>query len=149
MEGSMNNPTDIVTETPLQLAAAAGDIDIVTLLLEKGADPFLSSSLNNTSSGFYLSFSLSLSLSLSLFLFLQRLPISAPRNRGGSNAIALAVAHGHVAVRHKLLQHQPSVKSNDMLSLQEILAEGTVGRIGYSSMVCAAYTPLLLKFATL
>ena len=51
---------------------------------------------------------------------------SAPRNRGGSNAIALAVAHGHTDVRHKLLQHQPSVKSNDMLSLQEILAEGDV-----------------------
>eukprot|EP00116_Pleurobrachia_bachei_P003658 sb/3463920/ len=97
VEGSMNNPADLTTETPLQLAAAAGDIAIVELLLEKGADPFLCSTANN---------------------------LCTTRNRGGSNAIALAVAHGHVSVRHKLLQHQPSVKSNDMLSLQEILAEG-------------------------
>ena len=55
--------------------------------------------------------------------------VLAPRNRGGSNAIALAVAHGHVEVRHKLLQHQPSVKSNDMLSLQEILAEGRLSLV--------------------
>ena len=46
----MNNPADITTETPLQLAAAAGDLPVVELLLEKQADPFLSSSIHSSGS---------------------------------------------------------------------------------------------------
>uniref|UniRef100_A0A1A8CVR4 BTB (POZ) domain containing 11 n=1 Tax=Nothobranchius kadleci TaxID=1051664 RepID=A0A1A8CVR4_NOTKA len=93
------------TETPLQLAAAAGNFELVSLLLERGADPMVGTMYRNGIS-------------------------TAPQ--GDMNSYSLAAAHGHRNVFRKLLSHTEKGKG-DVLSLEEMLAESSELEAGSSS----------------
>ncbi|XP_056273140.1 ankyrin repeat and BTB/POZ domain-containing protein 3-B isoform X2 [Pseudoliparis swirei] len=97
VEGSLQDGMENYTETPLQLAAAAGNFELVSLLLERGADPMVGTMFRNGIS-------------------------TAPQ--GDMNSYSLAAAHGHRNVFRKLLSHTEKGKG-DVLSLEEILAEGS------------------------
>ncbi|XP_058606636.1 ankyrin repeat and BTB/POZ domain-containing protein 3-B isoform X2 [Onychostoma macrolepis] len=97
VEGSLQDGMENYTETPLQLAAAAGNFELVSLLLERGADPMVGTMYRNGIS-------------------------TAPQ--GDMNSYSLAAAHGHRNVFCKLLSQSEKGKA-DVLSLQEILAEGS------------------------
>ncbi|XP_044047883.1 ankyrin repeat and BTB/POZ domain-containing protein BTBD11-B isoform X1 [Siniperca chuatsi] len=97
VEGSLQDGMENYTETPLQLAAAAGNFELVSLLLERGADPMVGTMYRNGIS-------------------------TAPQ--GDMNSYSLAAAHGHRNVFRKLLSHTEKGKG-DILSLEEILAEGS------------------------
>ncbi|XP_068169898.1 ankyrin repeat and BTB/POZ domain-containing protein 3-B isoform X3 [Antennarius striatus] len=97
VEGSLQDGMENYTETPLQLAAAAGNFELVTLLLERGADPMVGTMYRNGIS-------------------------TAPQ--GDMNSYSLAAAHGHRNVFRALLSNAEKGKG-DVLSLEEILAEGS------------------------
>ncbi|XP_067415483.1 ankyrin repeat and BTB/POZ domain-containing protein 3 isoform X1 [Emydura macquarii macquarii] len=105
VEGSLEHGEENYSETPLQLAAAAGNFELVSLLLERGADPMIGTMYRNGIS-------------------------MTPQ--GDMNSFSQAAAHGHSLpeerrcrnVFRKLLA-QPEKEKSDILSLEEILAEGT------------------------
>ncbi|XP_073477326.1 ankyrin repeat and BTB/POZ domain-containing protein 3 isoform X2 [Aquarana catesbeiana] len=107
VEGSLESGEENYSETPLQLAAAAGNFELVSLLLERGGDPMIGTMYRNGIS-------------------------SAPQ--GDMNSYSQAAAHGHRNVFRKLLS-QPEKEKSDILSLEEILAEG-------SDLAETANTPL-------
>lgn len=97
MEGAIQDGTENYTETPLQLASAAGNFELVSLLLERGADPLIGTTYRNGISSGLL---------------------------GEMNSYSLAASHGHRNVFRKLLS-QVEKDKGDVLSLEEILAEGS------------------------
>ncbi|XP_055793858.1 ankyrin repeat and BTB/POZ domain-containing protein 3-A-like isoform X4 [Salvelinus fontinalis] len=98
MEGALQDGADNYTDTPLQLASAAGNFELVSLLLERGADPMTGTMYRNGISSAQL---------------------------GDMNSYSLAASHGHRNVFRKLLSHGEKEKE-DVLSLEEILAESSV-----------------------
>ncbi|XP_043565790.1 ankyrin repeat and BTB/POZ domain-containing protein BTBD11-B [Chiloscyllium plagiosum] len=97
VEGSVGQGGENYSETPLQLAAAAGNFELVDILLERGAEPMIGTTCRN---GFSVT------------------------PHGDMSAYSQAAAHGHRNVFRKLLAHSEK-ETRNVLSLEEILAEGT------------------------
>lgn len=92
------------TDTPLQLAAAAAHHDLITLLLSFGAHPYLATYTADT----------------------QSYAQGGLNRPGAPSPVALAAAHGHRAVLHRLVSHPLQGSSPQAaVSLEEILSEGT------------------------
>lgn len=98
--GGDSQPTD----TPLQLATAAAHHDLITLLLSFGAHPYLATSTADT----------------------QSYAHGGLARSGSPSPVALAAAHGHRAVLHRLVSHPLQGSSaQTAVSLEEILSEGS------------------------
>ncbi|XP_023349205.1 ankyrin repeat and BTB/POZ domain-containing protein 2 [Eurytemora carolleeae] len=104
VEGNVDVEDDICTETPLQLAAAAGRVDLVELLLSFGASPFLTT------------------------IKVDSMAFGSSAQKGSYSALSTAATHGQRKCLHKLITHPSTLTSQnsgkDVLSLEEILAEG-------------------------
>ncbi|GFR09253.1 hypothetical protein TNCT_96831 [Trichonephila clavata] len=100
VEGGARFSEEKITVTPLQLAAASGRLKLAELLLAHGAHPFLSTTLRDS------------------------LAYGGAAQRGCYSAIAVAGAHGQRTMLHLLLSHPVAKSSKEVLSLEEILAEG-------------------------
>ncbi|KAF5308313.1 hypothetical protein FQR65_LT06307 [Abscondita terminalis] len=101
VEGGAYISEDKCTLTPLQVACGTGSTDMITLLLAHGANPFLSTQLKDI------------------------LCYSGSAQRGCYSALSVAAAHGQRAVLQKLIAQPITVVNKDVLSLEEMLAEGT------------------------
>ncbi|XP_055693458.1 ankyrin repeat and BTB/POZ domain-containing protein 2 [Lutzomyia longipalpis] len=100
VEGGARLSEDKCTLTPLQVASGAGCLDIVALLLAHGAHTFLSTQQKDS------------------------LCFSGSAQRGCYSAISVAAAHGQRVTLRKLLSHPLSPGNREVLSLEEMLAEG-------------------------
>merc|ERR1712038_1238703 len=115
----------LATETPLHVAAAAGNIRIIELLMAYGASPFSAAMRNDTTS-------------------------AMTTTTGTLSAVAIAACHGHRRVLHMMVTQflhmearaasvmksgQKMMTADDeVLSLEEILAEGMTARVPNSNM---------------
>uniref|UniRef100_A0A6P4G074 Ankyrin repeat and BTB/POZ domain-containing protein 2 isoform X2 n=1 Tax=Drosophila rhopaloa TaxID=1041015 RepID=A0A6P4G074_DRORH len=105
VEGGARSSEEKCTLTPLQLAAGTGNLEIVALLLAHGANAFLSTQQKDS------------------------LCFAGSAQKGCFCAISVAAAHGHRSCLRKLLTHPVSPGTRDVLSLEEMLAEGDVGGV--------------------
>ena len=107
VEGAIDLDDDVCTETPLQLASAAGKVEIVELLLSFGSSPFLST------------------------LKVDSMSFGSSAQKGCYAALSTAASHGQRKTLHKLVTHPTTLTSQnsgkEVLSLEEILAEGVAG----------------------
>ncbi|XP_014468414.1 PREDICTED: ankyrin repeat and BTB/POZ domain-containing protein BTBD11 isoform X2 [Dinoponera quadriceps] len=107
VEGGAKLSEDKCTVTPLQAAAASGNNEMLALLLAHGAQPFLSTLIKDSFS------------------------YSGSAQRGCYSAISVATAHGQRSCLHQLLSHPLNFTAKrgekEILSLEEILAEGNAG----------------------
>ncbi|XP_017789110.1 PREDICTED: ankyrin repeat and BTB/POZ domain-containing protein 2 [Habropoda laboriosa] len=107
VEGGAKVSEDKSTVTPLQAATASGNNEMVALLLAHGAQPFLSTLIKDSFS------------------------YSGSAQRGCYSAISVATAHGQRICLHQLLSHPLNFSAKrgekEVLSLEEILAEGSAG----------------------
>ncbi|XP_048481072.1 ankyrin repeat and BTB/POZ domain-containing protein 2 [Plutella xylostella] len=104
VDGAATNRDDTCTLTPLQMACGAGNLEMVQLLLSHGADPFLSTQLNDA------------------------LCYSAAAQYGCYSAIAVACAHGRRSIVRAILTASRGGRgAGRAVSLEEVLAEGGGG----------------------
>uniref|UniRef100_A0A1I8NA82 BTB domain-containing protein n=2 Tax=Musca domestica TaxID=7370 RepID=A0A1I8NA82_MUSDO len=100
VEGGARQSEDKHTLTPLQVACGSGNLEVVSLLLLHGANAFLSTQQRDSMS------------------------FAGSAQRGCYCAMSVAAAHGQRSVLRKLLSTPISQGSKDVLSLEEMLAEG-------------------------
>lgn len=100
VEGGACLSDDKCTLTPLQVSSGSGSVDIVALLLSHGANAFLSTQHKDS------------------------LCFSGTAQRGCYSAISVAAAHDQRIILRKLLSHPLAPVSREVLSLEEMLAEG-------------------------
>ncbi|XP_037934171.1 ankyrin repeat and BTB/POZ domain-containing protein 2-like [Teleopsis dalmanni] len=100
VEGGARLSEDKSTLTPLQVACGSGNVELVSLLLAHGANAFLSTQQKDS------------------------MCFAGSAQRGSFSAISVAAAHGQRACLRKLLSTPMSPGSRDVLSLEEMLAEG-------------------------
>lgn len=100
VEGGVGLSDDKCTLTPLQVSSASGFLDIVSLLLSHGANAFLSTQHKDS------------------------LCFSGTAQRGCYAAISVAAAHDQRVTLRKLLSTPLAPVSREVLSLEEMLAEG-------------------------
>ncbi|XP_053680703.1 uncharacterized protein LOC128731598 [Anopheles nili] len=103
VEGGARLSEDKCTLTPLQVASGSGIVEVVALLLAHGAHAFLSTQQKDL------------------------LCFSGTAQRGCYSAISVAAAHGQRVTLRKLLSHPLAPGSREVLSLEEMLAEGDGG----------------------
>ncbi|KAK2581600.1 hypothetical protein KPH14_002107 [Odynerus spinipes] len=107
VEGGAKVSEDKCTVTPLQAATASGNNEMVALLLAHGAQPFLSTLIKDSFS------------------------YTGSAQRGCYSAVSVATAHGQRSCLHQLLSHPLNFSAKrgekEILSLEEILAEGNAG----------------------
>ncbi|XP_063697314.1 ankyrin repeat and BTB/POZ domain-containing protein 2 [Culicoides brevitarsis] len=104
VEGGARLSDEKCTITPLQAASGSMSVDIVAFLLSHGAQAFLSTQQKDT------------------------LCFAGTAQRGSYSAISVAAAHGQRQVLRKLLSHPLTPGKREVLSLEEMLAEGDNGR---------------------
>lgn len=104
VEGGARLSEEIHTITPLQATSGSPNLDIVALLLAHGGHAFFSTQQKDP------------------------LCFAGSAQRGSYSAIAVAAAHGQRAVLRKLLSQPLAPSSRDILSLEEMLAEGDASR---------------------
>uniref|UniRef100_A0A9I3GJ85 BTB domain-containing protein n=1 Tax=Anopheles farauti TaxID=69004 RepID=A0A9I3GJ85_9DIPT len=103
VEGGARLSEDKCTLTPLQVASGSGIVEVVALLLAHGAHAFLSTQQKDL------------------------LCFSGTAQRGCYSAISVSAAHGQRITLRKLLSHPLAPGSREVLSLEEMLAEGDGG----------------------
>ncbi|XP_012159934.1 ankyrin repeat and BTB/POZ domain-containing protein 2 isoform X1 [Ceratitis capitata] len=101
VEGGARLSEEKTTLTPLQVACGSGNVEVISLLLAHGANAFLSTQQKDT-----MCFA------------------GGSAQRGSYCAISVAAAHGQRVCLRKLLSHPMSPGNKDVLSLEEMLAEG-------------------------
>ncbi|CAH0721393.1 unnamed protein product, partial [Brenthis ino] len=101
VDGAAARGDDVCTLTPLQMACGVGNLELVQLLLSHGADPFLSTQLNDA------------------------LCYSAAAQYGCYSAVAVCCTHGRRAcLRAAVRGGARGAGGGAILSLEEVLAEG-------------------------
>ncbi|KAL1509279.1 hypothetical protein ABEB36_004041 [Hypothenemus hampei] len=101
VEGGALASEEKITLTPLQVACGSGSVNMVSLLCAHGAQSFFSTQIKDN------------------------LSYSASTQRGCYSAISVAAAHGHRIILQKLLAQPLTPLNKEVLSLEEMLAEGT------------------------
>ncbi|XP_033149485.1 ankyrin repeat and BTB/POZ domain-containing protein 2 [Drosophila busckii] len=119
VEGGARSSEEKCTMTPLQLAAGTGNLEMVALLLAHGANAFLSTQQKDS------------------------VCFAGSAQKGCYCAISVAAAHGHRSCLRKLLTHPVTPNTRDVLSLEEMLAEGDVGVNARSAVTSKAGEDLL------
>ncbi|XP_055376999.1 ankyrin repeat and BTB/POZ domain-containing protein 2 [Condylostylus longicornis] len=100
VEGGARLSEDKCTLTPLQVASGSGCADVVALLLSHGAHAFLTTQQKDS------------------------MCFAGSAQRGCYSSISVAAAHGQRTCLRKLLSHPLSPGTREVLSLEEMLAEG-------------------------
>ncbi|XP_028031789.1 ankyrin repeat and BTB/POZ domain-containing protein 2 [Bombyx mandarina] len=102
VDGAPARGDDVCTLTPLQVACGVGNLELVQLLLSNGADPFLSTQLNDA------------------------LCYSVAAQYGCYSAVAVCCTHGRRGCLRAAMRGGARV-AGEVLSLEEVLAEGAAG----------------------
>lgn len=100
VEGGARLSDEKCTISPLQAACGSLNVDIVSFLLSHGAHAFLCTQQKDT------------------------LCFAGTAQRGCYSAISVAAVHGQRSVLRKLLSHPMASGNREVLSLEEMLAEG-------------------------
>ncbi|XP_017767922.1 PREDICTED: ankyrin repeat and BTB/POZ domain-containing protein 2 [Nicrophorus vespilloides] len=121
VEGGAQLSEDKSTLTPLQVASSTGNADMIALLLSYGAHPFLSTILKDT------------------------LCYAASAQRGCYSPISVAAAHGQRSILQKLLSQPVASMNKEVLSLEEMLAEGAASTQSQSSNTTPQFSKTQIK----
>lgn len=111
VEGGARLSEEKCTMTPLQVASGRAHFEVVSLLLLHGAHAFFSTQQKDS------------------------ICFAGNAQRGCYSAISVAASHGQRGILRKLLSHPLAPGNREVLSLEEMLAEGDSSARGASSAV--------------